>query len=357
MIDVVVIGAGQSGLTAARTLRTHGISPVVLEAGPEPAGSWPRYYDSLALFSPARFSTVPGQDFPGDPDHYPHRDEVVEYLRHYAATLGAEIRTNTGVTEIHTHPESGFAVHTTTGGTLHTAGIVAATGSFGNPNLPALPGEDQYTGRVLHSADYRNPKQYVGERIIVVGGGNSAMQIAYELADVATVTLATHQPIGFLPQIRDGHDVHHWLATTGFDLLPPEWLIHYVGGPLVSDPGAYSDALASGRLDRRAMFTAFHPTGVTWPNGTDEPVDTVIYATGYRPHVGYLESLDGALDDNGMPRHTGGVSATHPGLVYLGLEFQQSFSSNTLRGVHRDAAHVIPALTAHVHDAPAQVGL
>ena len=78
--DVVVIGAGQSGLAAARTLQAHGISPVVLEAGPEPAGSWPRYYDSLALFSPARYSAMPGLDFPGDPGHYPHRDEVVSYL-------------------------------------------------------------------------------------------------------------------------------------------------------------------------------------------------------------------------------------------------------------------------------------
>src|SRR6266516_1598687 len=93
--DVVVIGAGQSGLAAARTLQAHGIDPVVLEAGPETAGSWPQYYDSLTLFSPPRYSAMPDLDFPGDPGHSPHRDEVASYLRRYAASLGADIRTHT----------------------------------------------------------------------------------------------------------------------------------------------------------------------------------------------------------------------------------------------------------------------
>ena len=352
--DVVVIGAGQSGLTAARTLATRGLAPVVLEAGPEPVGSWPRYYDSLTLFSPAEYSGMPGLDFPGEPGRYPHRDEVIDYLRRYAAGVDADIRTDTPVTAVAAHDEGGFVVHAASGQTIHTAGVVAATGSFGNPHVPVLPGQDGFAGRVLHVADYRNPKQHVGERIVVVGAGNSAVQVGYELAEVATVTLATHQPVAFLRQRRDGQDVHHWLVTTGFDQLPPEWLIRYVGGTLVMDTGDYQAALETGRMDRRPMFTAFHPKGVVWADGTRERVDTVLFATGYRPHLDYLAPL-GALDDAGLPLHSGGISATHPGLVYVGLEFQRSFSSNTLRGVHRDAGHVIPALAAHVRNAPAAV--
>ncbi len=354
--DVIVIGAGQSGLAAARALQARGIDPVVLEAGPEPAGSWPHYYDSLTLFSPAGYSGMPGLEFPGDPGHYPHRDEVTAYLRRYAAALGADIRTSTPVTAVRADGQAGFVVHTATGQTWHAAGVVAATGSFGNPYLPALPGQDRFTGRLQHVASYRNPHGHAGERIVVVGAGNSAVQAGYELAQVATVTLATRHPVTFRPQCRAGQDMHHWLEATGFDLLPPEWLRHYLGGRTVVDTGKYQHALATGQLGRRPMFTAFDRDGVIWPDGTREKVDTVLFATGYRPHLDYLRPL-GALDDGGMPRHRGGISATHPGLVYVGLEFQRSFSSNTLRGVHRDAEHVIAPLAAHGRNAPAAIGL
>ena len=163
--DVVVIGAGQSGLAAARVLEAHGISPVVLEAGPEPAGSWPRYYDSLTLFSPARYSAMPGLGFPGDPGHYPHRDEVAAYLRRYAIGLGADIRTHMLVTAVEAHGQGGFLVHTAAGQSFQAAGMVAATGSFGNPHVPALSGQDTFTGRQLHVASYRSPHQHAGERV------------------------------------------------------------------------------------------------------------------------------------------------------------------------------------------------
>jgi putative flavoprotein involved in K+ transport len=354
--DVIVIGAGQSGLAAARALLEHGIAPVVLEAGPEPAGSWPRYYDSLTLFSPARYSGMPGLAFPGDPSSYPHRAEVAAYLRRYAVNLGADIRTGSRVTAVEPGGENGFLVRTAAGEAFRAKGVVAASGSFGNPHLPVLPGQDRFTGRLLHVADYRSPHQYAGERIVVVGAGNSAIQVGYELAEVATVTLATRHPVTFLPQIRDGRDLHYWLAITGFDLLPPAWLNRYLGGRTVLDTGKYRHVLETGRIARRPMFTAFGADYVLWPDGTRKQADTVLFATGYRPDLDYLRPL-GALDDDGMPRHTGGISTTHPGLVYLGLEFQRSFSSNTLRGVHRDAGHVIPALTAHVCGAPAAIGL
>ncbi|MGP4099839.1 flavin-containing monooxygenase [Nonomuraea sp. KM90] len=359
-MDTIVIGGGQSGLAAAHCLRTAGLRPVVLEAGEHPTGSWADYYDSLTLFSPARHSTLGGQQFPGDPDHYPTRDEVVAYLRRYADSLDVDIRTRTRVSAVEGDGAGGFLVHTADGDTLRTKGVVAASGSFGKPYLPQLPGQDTFAGQLLHVADYRNPKHYAGRRVVVVGGGNSAVQVGYELAEVATVTLATRHPIAFMPQFIAGQDVHHWHTTTGFDDLPPYWLAQIAaragGGTLVLDTGDHAAALADGRMDRRPLFTAFEGDRILWSDGEREHVDTVIFATGYRPDLGYLHPL-GALGEDGLPLHDGGVSTTHLGLGYVGVEFQRSFASNTLRGVHRDARHVTAPIAAYAGGALANYGL
>lgn len=352
-MNAIIIGGGQSGLAAARALRHAGLAPVILEAGERPTGSWASYYDSLTLFSPARHSAMPGLDFPGDPDHYPTRDETVAYLESYAATLDVEIRTGTRVTSVESDGAGGFLVHTGSGDTLHTRGVVAATGSFGNPYIPDLPGH--FTGQSLHVAAYRNPKEYAGQRIVVVGGGNSAVQVGYELAEVATVTLATRRPLQFMPQIVGGHDIHHWHTTTGFDDLPPHWLARLATGTLVLDTGDYATALQAGRFDRRPMFSAFDGNAIVWADGTRENVDTVIFATGYRPSLDYLRPL-GALDAHGLPLQVEGLSTTHLGLAYAGLEFQRSFASNTLRGVARDAAHLATPLAVYAGEALAAYG-
>ncbi|SDM20324.1 putative flavoprotein involved in K+ transport [Nonomuraea maritima] len=355
-MNTIVIGAGQSGLAAAHALLQHGLTPVILEAGEEPTGSWANYYDSLTLFSPAAYSALPGHEFPGDPDHYATRDEVVAYLRDYADSLGVEIRTGARVSAVESDSAGGFLVHPASGDTLQARGVVAASGSFGNPYTPALPGQEGYAGQALHMADYRNPKPYVGQRIVVVGGGNSAVQIAYELAEVADVTIASRQPLQFFPQMVGGKDAHYWHTTTGFDSLPPHWLARIATGTLVMDTGDYAAALTEGRMNRRPMFSAFEGRDVVWADGTREPVDVVIYATGYLPNLNFLTSL-GALDANGLPLHADGISTTHPGLAYVGLEFQRSFASNTLRGVHRDAEHIAAPLAAYAGGALAAYGL
>lgn len=354
-VDVAVIGGGQSGLAAAHALHAQGLKPVILEASGQPAGSWPQYYDSLTLFSPAGYSALAGVPFGGDDERYPRRDEVVAYLTRFAERLDAEIRLNTRVSLVEADG-TGFLIHTTGGGVLRAGGVVAATGAFGNPLRPALPGQQDFTGQILHVAEYRDPAPYAGRRVVVVGGGNSAVQVGYELAQSAEVTLATRAPLHFLPQRREGKDLHHWLTGTGFDDLPGEWLIHFVGGTFVLDTGGYESALQSETFRRRPMFAALDADSVLWADGRREPVDVVLLATGYRPSLGYLDKL-GALDADGMPLHSGGISTTHPGLVYLGLEFQRSFASNTLRGVSRDADYVTPPLVAHVRNAVAATGL
>jgi len=145
------------------------------------------------------------------------------------------------------------------------------------------------------------------------------------------------------------------LRATGFDALPADWLSKIAGGSVITDSVGFQQTLADNLLDVRPMFTGLGGDHVFW-NDERERADTLILATGYRPSVGYLREL-GALDSGGAPLHVGGISTTHLGLVYLGLEFQRSFASNTLRGVSVDASAVIAPLVAWVHDAPRTIGL
>lgn len=159
------------------------------------------------------------------------------------APLDAEIRTSVRAMAVETCGDGGFLVRLAGGELVEAAAAVAATGSFSNPYFPDLPGRERFGGRALHVAAYRNPKLFVGHRVVVVGAGNSGMQVAYELAEVASVTLATRQPLAFMPQRIRGHDIHYWHTTTGFDWLPPEWLARLVGATLILDTGAYRDAV------------------------------------------------------------------------------------------------------------------
>ncbi|MFD5106325.1 flavin-containing monooxygenase [Streptomyces cinereoruber] len=336
-IDVAVIGGGQSGLAAAHSLLREGLRPVVLEASGQAAGSWPHYYDSLTLFSPAQHSSLPGMAFGGDLGRYPHRDEVVAYLLRYAEHLDADIRTGHRVTAVRRAGE-GFALDLDGGQALNARAVVTATGGFGRPNRPALPGLDTFTGTLLHVAQYRVPVPFAGQRVIVVGAGNSAVQVAVELAQVARVTLASRAPVRWIPQRPLGWDLHFWLTVTGLDAAPLAGFRQRPATMAVIDDGRYRAALAASRPDRRPMFTRVDGPVVTWADGAAEEVDAIILATGYRPDLGYLAPLPGALDGAGRPRHRDGTSLAHPRLAHVGLEWQRSLSSASLRGVGRDAA-------------------
>ena len=188
------------------------------------------------------------------------------------------------------------------------------------PTARRFPGEDTFTGELSHVADYRNPTPYAGQRVVVVGAGDSAAQVANELAPVATITIAARHPVRFIPQRLGGHDIHYWLRETGFDTLPAAWLSKITDGSLVTDSVGFRQTLAEGRVDRRPMFVALDGGQVVWSDGQREPVDAIILATGYRPSLPYLREL-GALDEHEAPLHVGGISSTHarPRLCRLGV--------------------------------------
>ena len=222
---------------------------------------------------------MPGRAFPGDPDRYPSRDEVADYLEQQAAALPVEIQTNTRVATIRQEARE-FVVVTDDGWEFPAAGIVAASGSFSNPHWPIFPGQASFTGQLLHVADYRNALPYTGMHVFVVGAGDSAAQVANELAPLADVTLAVRHPLRFIPQRIAGKDVHYWLGETGFDSLPAAWLSKIGGGSLITDSVGFQQTLADGLLDVRPMFIGLDGDQVVWSEDEREPVDAIILARG-----------------------------------------------------------------------------
>jgi putative flavoprotein involved in K+ transport len=350
VLDALVVGAGQAGLAAGYHLKRAGLSFAILEAGDKPGGSWPGYYKSLTLFSPSRYSGMPGMPFPGPPDRYPTRDEVTAYLRRYAEAFGLPVKVGERVLRAERPAEragAGFRVLTAGGGEYRARTLIAATGSFSKPHQPRFPNQGAFRGRILHAAEYRNAEAFRGKRVVVVGGGNSAMQIAHELAAIARTTLATRSPLRFEPQTILGRDVHFWLSVTGLDRLPLGRLFDVSEPGAVVDDGTYAAAVRAGRPDRRSVFSRFTQRGVVWDDGVEDAVDAVVLATGYRPNLDYLRPL-GALREDGRPDQRGGVSRAVPGLYFVGLPFQTSFSSATLRGVGPDAALVVARARRHL---------
>jgi putative flavoprotein involved in K+ transport len=245
------------------------------------------------------------------------------------------------VTEVRKNGKD-FVIATAKGNVYYTKAVISATGAFAYPNIPVIDGSDRFKGKIIHSSQYKNVEEYKNQRVIVVGGGNSAIQIAYELAQVSNVSIATRKPISFTSQRILGKDIHFWLKVSGVDTLP--YGKRFSMNTSVMDTGIYKKAILNNKPDSKPIFRKYTEEGVQWSDGSEEKVDTVIYATGYKPNVNYLSSLIEAVDNSGNPLHYKGISNTIKGLYYIGLSGQQSLSSATIRGVGRDAKYVIKKL-------------
>ena len=333
-IEVIVIGGGQAGLATGRALQKKGIEFAILEAGDRPSGSWPKYYESLHLFSPVRYSSLPEHELPGDPDEYVPRGRVADYLAEYSAHFSLPVLTQKRVNSV-TKASDGFLIETQSEEPIRAGQVVVATGTFGNPHVPSLLNQERYRGTILHSSEYLNARQFAGKRVIVVGAGSSAVQIAVELAEVADTTIATRKPIKYFPQRLFGRDVHFWLQTLRIDSTN---LFSDKGSVL--DDGRYRKRIEAGHPARRPMFSAFTEDGVVWSDGMSERIDVVILATGYRPDIPFLSGLR-VQDRKGRIDHRDGAANQVPGLFFVGQPGLRKFASATLRGVKEDADAVV----------------
>jgi putative flavoprotein involved in K+ transport len=271
-------------------------------------------------------------------DAYPKRDDVVRYLRDYAAFFSLPVKLGVR-TEAVDASGAGFLLRQSDGSRVFARKLIVATGAFGAPVVPQIEGASGFAGRILHSSEYLTPAPFEGQRVVVVGAGNSAVQIAAELAALADVTLAVRSRIRYLPQRILGKDVHWWFDKLRLNQMN---LFSDHGVPVIDD-GRYRRAIREGRPGVRPMFERFQGDGIVWSDGEHERVDQVIFATGFRAAMGFLKN-SGALMPDGRPFHSRGVSTRLRGLGFVGLSGQTGFASATLRGAGPDARHVVNRL-------------
>ncbi len=343
LLDVVVIGGSQAGLAMAWHLARLGLRFVVLDAGPELGHVWRGRWDSLTLFTPAQYDALPGLPFPAPADTYPTKDPVADYLQAYADAADLPVRLDARVTELR-RTSVGFEVRTA-GETFGARQVVVATGPFQVPFVPpAAEGLDRSVTQV-HSADYRNPQALPDGPVLVVGGGNSGLQIAEELAATRPVEVSVGENPPMLPQRPLGKDLFWWLTRLGLMRVPAETRL----GRRVQARGEF--VIGTNRRTLKRAGVGFRPRlvdadgrTVRFADGSTREVGVLIWATGYRSDYSWID-IPGVVTD-GRVAHQRGVTDV-PGLYFLGLSWQHTRGSALLGFVSDDAAHLADRIATH----------
>jgi putative flavoprotein involved in K+ transport len=354
-LDVIVVGAGQAGLAIAWHLSHQGRRFLLLEAAPEIGRSWRSRWDSLRLFSPAQYDALPGMDFPAPADTYPTKDAVADYLAAYADRFGLPVLLNTAVTRLEQLPDR-FAVHTTQG-MLRARQVVVATGPFQNPVVPPIADGLAPEVMQLHSAEYRNPGQIPPGPVVVVGAGNSGLQIADELAPDHDVIVAVGANALELPQRILGRDLFWWLTKLGIITKTTDSRLARMRarGDLII--GSSLTALRRRGVTVAPRVVSASSGTVTFADGTEVAPASVIWATGFRSDYSWID-IPGVVD-GGQVLHERGAARV-PGLYFLGLPWQHTRGSALLGFVKEDAAwlaeQMFPRPGPHVIRSRACVG-
>jgi len=352
---VIVVGAGPSGLSVSRELGRAGIRHVVLERGEAVGHTWAHLYDGLVLHTGKHFSALPGMRFSSSTPTFPTRRQFVEYLDRYAKTFQLPIKT---ASEVRTVERGGHEWRVSLGDrrAMLAPVVVIATGIVSNPYVPEFTHRDRFRGRVLHSVEYRRPQPFAGERVLVVGIGNSAGEISAELAGVgAHVTVAIRSGARVVPREILGVPVQYlgvalrhvprsvllrtmsiagWIAESlrGAPPLPLP-----IDSPCATVPliGFHlADAVKSGRIQLAGSVSAFTTTGMRFVDGSERSFDTVMLATGYRAALGML-GPEITRDRCGFAaRRDRVVSSDRPGLYFVGHNYDVA---GGLRNIAQDA--------------------
>jgi putative flavoprotein involved in K+ transport len=340
--EVLVVGGGQAGLALGYHLAQRGKDFTILDATSEPAAAWRERWDSLKLFTSARYNGLPGMDFPGDPDRYPTRDEVADYLTEYARRFDLPVELNSRVKAARRQGDR-YVVELEDR-TYAAQQVVIATGPFQTPLVPQLA-QDLGDGVVqMHSTAYRSPESVPAGRVLVVGGGNTGFQIAQELSASREVHLSIGSRQMSLPQRILGRDLFWFLEKTGLIRKTVDSRM----GRRMSERETLIGSTPRGirrqhgvELHGRALSA--QGSTVRFDDGTQVDVAGVVWATGFRVDHSWIDVP--VFDAGGRLIHQRGVTQA-PGLYFLGMYWQHTRGSALLGWVKDDAEYLAERIEA-----------
>ncbi|VTP96324.1 NAD(P)-binding domain-containing protein [Sphingobacterium daejeonense] len=305
-VDIVVIGAGQAGLSAAYYLKKEGIEPgkgfVVLDDEIGAGGAWQHRWNSLTLSNVNGINDLPGMGFSEavnkDDKELQANVALPQYYEKYEKTFELPVIRPIRVKEV-TEKNGRFLIKTNDV-QFSARGIINATGTWKTPHCPKYPGWEKFKGRQLHTGQYINAEEFVGKHVIIVGGGISAVQLLGEISKVTKTTWVTRRP----PDFRNyefnpdlGREAVAMVEERVREGLPPKSVVSVTGLPITP---AIQDMLTNGVLDRKPMFQEITETGVKWEDGTKVEADVIFWNTGFRHSLDHLKSLDLVNDLEGI---------------------------------------------------------
>ena len=356
-IQTVVIGAGQAGLSVGYHLARRGAPFVILEANQRIGDTWRKRWDSLRLFTPARFDGLAGMPFPAPAHSFPTKDEMADYLEAYAARFRLPVRTGVRVDRV-TRQGGRFLV-TAGDSSFEAEDVVVAMATYQQPRVPPFARELDPGIVQLHSSEYRNPGQLRQGGVLVVGAGNSGAEIALELARRGYPTWMAGRAVGHVPFRIGGlayrlvlgrlllRGLFHRVLTMDTPIgrkLAPKLVSR--GAPLIRVRPKELVAAGVQRVPRTAGVRDGRPV---LEDGRVLDVANVVWCTGFHPGFSWIDLP--ILGERGEPEHHRGVVAKEPGLGFVGLHFLYAMSSGMIHGVGRDAAHVAEAIAGRARAA------
>jgi putative flavoprotein involved in K+ transport len=342
-VETAIIGGGQAGLATAYYLKERGRPFVILDAGERVGDAWRTRWESLRLFTPARFDALPGFPFPGPNWSFPTKDEMADYLEAYVERFDLPVRIGVKVEAL--ERDGGRFMITSSRGRFEAENVVVATGACQVPKVPGFADQLRPDITQLHSKDYQSPSQLRDGDVLVVGVGNSGSEISSELSTTRHTILAgkesghipvRHGSLSYRPGFRVFRFMGHRVLTRGTPIgrkLLPKLVGH--GDPLVR---VRPKEIAAAGIERVPRVAGVQDGLPLLEDGRTLDVANVIWCTGFRSDFGWIDLP--ILGDDGEPIHDRGVVGSQPGLSFIGLVFQYSLSSDVLPGMSRDHAFI-----------------